>query len=194
MALIGPNGAGKTTAFNVITGVYQPTNGAVWYRGRRSWKTTPRARCEKLYKGEHAGGVHPRPGPHPGQDYPDGHGPDLPEYPSVEGPDGVRQRADGHALPCDVQSPHCDLPSEPAGGGAAAPAGGRAAGGGEPQRRFRGEGELPALRQAAAAGDRPGPGHGSAAAAAGRTGCGHEPPGDRRADGLHRGRSARSSA
>lgn len=26
VALIGPNGAGKTTAFNVITGVYQPTN------------------------------------------------------------------------------------------------------------------------------------------------------------------------
>ncbi len=29
LALIGPNGAGKTTAFNVITGVYQPTFGAV---------------------------------------------------------------------------------------------------------------------------------------------------------------------
>jgi branched-chain amino acid transport system ATP-binding protein len=27
--LIGPNGAGKTTAFNVITGVYQPTSGAI---------------------------------------------------------------------------------------------------------------------------------------------------------------------
>ena len=27
VALIGPNGAGKTTCFNVITGVYQPSNG-----------------------------------------------------------------------------------------------------------------------------------------------------------------------
>jgi branched-chain amino acid transport system ATP-binding protein len=31
--LIGPNGAGKTTAFNLITGVYQPTNGTVHFRG-----------------------------------------------------------------------------------------------------------------------------------------------------------------
>ena len=29
VGLIGPNGAGKTTAFNCITGVYEPTNGAV---------------------------------------------------------------------------------------------------------------------------------------------------------------------
>lgn len=29
LALIGPNGAGKTTAFNVVTGVYQPTFGDV---------------------------------------------------------------------------------------------------------------------------------------------------------------------
>jgi branched-chain amino acid transport system ATP-binding protein len=29
VGLIGPNGAGKTTVFNLITGVYQPTEGAV---------------------------------------------------------------------------------------------------------------------------------------------------------------------
>jgi len=32
--LIGPNGAGKTTAFNLITGVYQPTSGAITFDGQ----------------------------------------------------------------------------------------------------------------------------------------------------------------
>ncbi|WP_425581934.1 ABC transporter ATP-binding protein [Streptosporangium fragile] len=34
-ALIGPNGAGKTTVFNVVTGVYQPTEGEVRFQGER---------------------------------------------------------------------------------------------------------------------------------------------------------------
>jgi len=34
-AIIGPNGAGKTTVFNLITGVYAPTAGEIWFEGER---------------------------------------------------------------------------------------------------------------------------------------------------------------
>ncbi len=34
VGLIGPNGAGKTTAFNLITGVYKPTEGRIVFEGR----------------------------------------------------------------------------------------------------------------------------------------------------------------
>jgi branched-chain amino acid transport system ATP-binding protein len=34
-ALIGPNGAGKTTVFNVITGVFRPTEGQIRFEGAR---------------------------------------------------------------------------------------------------------------------------------------------------------------
>ena len=40
-SVIGPNGAGKTTAINLITGVYSPTSGEMYFEGRRLSKKSP---------------------------------------------------------------------------------------------------------------------------------------------------------
>jgi branched-chain amino acid transport system ATP-binding protein len=34
-AIIGPNGAGKTTLFNIITGTYHPSQGDIFFKGKR---------------------------------------------------------------------------------------------------------------------------------------------------------------
>ncbi len=54
VALIGPNGAGKTTAFNVITGVYAPTNGRVSFNGTPMIENHPQGKMKKNYLGENA--------------------------------------------------------------------------------------------------------------------------------------------
>ena len=181
VSLIGPNGAGKTTAFNVITGVYQPTNGAVWYRGEKIVENYPQGKMKKLYKGEHAGEYTHVLAPTPDR---------ITRMGMARTFQNIRLWKDQTVFNNVLTAMHCrstsnlltatfrlnrkeeepvlrHLPAEPEGGRGPAAAGLPAAGGGGPQRCGRGEGQLPALRQAAAAGDRPGPGHGSQAAAAG---------------------------
>ncbi len=47
ISLIGPNGAGKTTFFNLLTGVYQPTSGEIFFYGENITKLKPHQRVQK---------------------------------------------------------------------------------------------------------------------------------------------------
>ncbi len=41
IGIIGPNGAGKTTVFNLISGVYIPTSGDIFFKDKRLNKLSP---------------------------------------------------------------------------------------------------------------------------------------------------------
>jgi branched-chain amino acid transport system ATP-binding protein len=45
VGLIGPNGAGKTTLFNLITGVYPPSEGRIVFDGNDITSISPHRRC-----------------------------------------------------------------------------------------------------------------------------------------------------
>lgn len=55
VSLIGPNGAGKTTVFNVITGVYEATNGKIDFEDKILIANYPKGKMKKLYAGENKG-------------------------------------------------------------------------------------------------------------------------------------------
>ncbi|MEY2410760.1 MAG: branched-chain amino acid transport system ATP-binding protein [Verrucomicrobiota bacterium] len=47
IGLIGPNGAGKTTVFNLITGVYPPTEGEIFFAGQTLRGLKPHQICAR---------------------------------------------------------------------------------------------------------------------------------------------------
>ena len=47
LGLIGPNGAGKTTLFNLITGVFRPTSGAILFEGKNLVGLKPHDVCQR---------------------------------------------------------------------------------------------------------------------------------------------------
>ena len=144
VGLIGPNGAGKTTFFNLITGLYAPTEGDVLFEGKR------------------LGGLKPH------QDHQARHRPHLPEHPAVPRHDGAARTcwSAGTAHPARSWSPRCVRGRRVPPRGAGEPRRGPArcwSSSACRQARERG-GQEPALRRPAPAGDRPRTGDRAAAA------------------------------
>ena len=55
IGLIGPNGACKTTVFNMVTGVYAPTNGAIYLNDKLVAENHPHGKMKDIYNGLNAG-------------------------------------------------------------------------------------------------------------------------------------------
>ncbi|MGE5157871.1 MAG: ABC transporter ATP-binding protein [Gemmatimonas sp.] len=47
VGLIGPNGAGKSTLFNLIAGVFRPTEGSIWFDGEDVTTLSAAERCQR---------------------------------------------------------------------------------------------------------------------------------------------------
>ena len=47
VGLIGPNGAGKSTLFNLIAGVFPPTEGSIWFDGQDVTALPEAERCQR---------------------------------------------------------------------------------------------------------------------------------------------------
>ena len=80
VSLIGPNGAGKTTFFNMLTGVYKPTEGRIVFDGDRRQREAA-ARDHRARRRPH-----------------------VPEHPALPADDRARQRARRDALPSRAAS------------------------------------------------------------------------------------------
>jgi branched-chain amino acid transport system permease protein len=46
-ALVGPNGSGKTTLLNVVSGIYMPTNGRLFFNGEDVTRLLPHQRAQR---------------------------------------------------------------------------------------------------------------------------------------------------